>query len=350
MTKSPGAILDGAQRRTPRAEAQDGPGTRRNPRPAARVSRPEAADRLLVEEVLAGLRSSPKRLSPAHLYDRRGSQLFEAICDLPEYYLTRTETAILARHAPQIATCIGPQALLLEPGSGSSRKTRLLLDALADLAAYVPVDISRGHLLEAAAALQAAYPHLEVLPVCADFTQGIALPASRRPPARVVVFFPGSTLGNFDSAEAVRLLERMRRTAGAGGGLVVGIDLVKDPAVLELAYNDAAGVTAAFNMNLLVRLNRELAADFVIAGFRHEAVWVPAHSRIEMHLVSLRAQAVHVGGERVQFAAGERLVTEHCHKYTDQSFAAQARAAGWTPRRSWTDPGGYFSVQYLETV
>ncbi len=350
MSKSPGAIFDGAQRRARWAEAQDGPGNRRNPRPAPRLSRPDAADWLLVEEVLAGLRSRPKRLSPAHLYDRRGSQLFEAICDLPEYYLTRTETAILARHAAQIAACIGPQALLLEPGSGSSRKTRLLLDALADLAAYVPVDISRGHLLEAAGALQAAYPHLEVLPVCADFTQGIALPPTRRPPARVAVFFPGSTLGNFDSSQAVGLLERMGRTAGAGGGLVVGIDLVKDPAVLERAYNDAAGITAAFNMNLLARLNRELAADFAAGGFRHEAVWVPAQSRIEMHLVSLCAQVVHVAGERVEFQAGERLVTEHCHKYTDQSFAAQARAAGWTPRQSWTDPRGYFSVQYLEKV
>lgn len=165
----------------------------------------------------------------------------------------------------------------------------------------------------------------------------------------MVVFFPGSTLGNFDAPEAIRLLEAMRRTAGAGGGLLVGVDLVKDPAVLESAYNDSAGITAAFNINLLVRLNRELAADFVPERFRHEAVWVPAESRIEMHLVSLGAQIVQVAGERVEFAAGERLVTEHCHKYTRESFAAQARAAGWTPRRAWTDPRGYFSVQYLET-
>lgn len=324
--------------------------TRRNPRPAPLASRPDAADWLLVEEVLAGLRGTPKRLSPAYLYDRRGSQLFEAICELPEYYLTRTETGILAQHAAEMAACIGEQALLLEPGSGSSRKTRLLLDALPDLAAYVPVDISRSHLLEAAHALQAAYPRLEVLPVCADFTQGFTVPPSGRSPSRVVVFFPGSTLGNFDAPEAIRLLELMRRAAGAGGGLLIGIDLAKEPAVLERAYNDAAGVTAAFNMNLLVRLNRELAADFDPGCFRHEAVWVPAESRIEMHLVSARAQTVHVAGERVEFAAGERLVTEHSHKYTEESFASQARAAGWAPRRSWTDPRGYFSVQYLETV
>lgn len=316
---------------------------------ATLASRPDAADWLLVEEVLTGLRSTPKRLSSAYLYDRRGSQLFEAICELPEYYLTRTETGILARYAAQMAGCIGEQALLLEPGSGSSRKTRLLLDALPDLAGYVPVDISRRHLLDAARAVQAAYPRLEVLPVCADFTQGFSLPSSRRSPSRVVVFFPGSTLGNFDTPQAVRLLELMRRAAGAGGGLLVGIDLAKDPALLERAYNDAAGVTAAFNMNLLVRLNRELAADFETERFRHEAVWVAAASRIEMHLQSLCAQAVRIADERVEFAAGERLVTEHCHKYTDDSFGNQARAAGWIPRRSWTDPRGYFSVQYLET-
>ena len=323
---------------------------RRNQRPAPRTGRPDAADWLLVEEVLAGLRSTPKRLSSAYFYDRRGSQLFEAICELPEYYLTRTETLILKQYATEMAACVGGQALLLEPGSGSSNKTRLLLDALPDLVAYVPVDISRSHLLQAARAVQAAYPRLEVLPVCADFTQGFAVPAPLRPPSRVVVFFPGSTLGNFDPPQAVRLLELMRRTAGSGGGLLVGIDLAKDPAILERAYNDAAGVTAAFNMNLLLRLNRELAADFDPARFRHEAVWMAAESRIEMHLVSTRKQTVHVAGERVEFAAGERLVTEHSHKYTADSFASQARAAGWTPRRSWTDRRGYFSVQYLETV
>jgi L-histidine Nalpha-methyltransferase len=322
----------------------------RNPRPAPRTSRRDAADWLLVEQVLAGLRSTPKRLSPAYLYDRRGSQLFDAICELPEYYLTRTETGILARYAAQMAECIGKQALLLEPGSGSSRKTRLLLDALPDLTAYVPVDISRTHLLEAARAVQAAYPRLEVLPVCADFTQGFTVPPSRRPHSRVVVFFPGSTLGNFDAAEAIRLLGLMRRAAGDGGGLLIGIDLAKDPTILERAYNDAAGVTAAFNLNLLVRLNRELAADFDQESFHHEAVWMPAQSRIEMHLVSARRQTVHVAGERVEFAADERLVTEHCHKYSAESFASQARTAGWTPRRSWRDPRGYFSVQYLETV
>jgi dimethylhistidine N-methyltransferase len=324
--------------------------TSHQPLPAPLESRRDAVDWLLVAQVLAGLRATPKRLSPAYLYDQRGSQLFEAICELPEYYLTRTETGILTQHAAEMAACVGGQALLLELGSGSSRKTRLLLDALPDLTAYVPVDISRGHLLEAARALQADYPRLEVLPVCADFTQPFSLPAPRRASRRVVVFFPGSTLGNFDPPEAVRLLELMRHAAGAGGGLLLGIDLVKEPALLERAYNDAAGVTAEFNMNLLARLNRELGADFEPERFRHEAVWVAAAARIEMHLVSIGRQAVHVAGERFEFAAGERLVTEHCHKYTPQSCASQARAAGWAPRRSWSDPRGYFSVQYLETV
>lgn len=321
----------------------------RNPRPERIGSQARAADWLLIDEVLAGLRRTPKRLSSAYLYDHRGSQLFEAICELPEYYLTRTETAILARFAAEMAACIGDGALLLEPGSGSSGKTRLLLDALPRLAAYVPVDISRTHLMEAAQAVAAAYPRVEVLPVCADFTQPFALPRPRRPPARVVTFFPGSTLGNFDPPDAVRLLELMRSTAGPDGGLLLGFDLVKDSAILERAYNDAAGVTAAFNLNLLVRLNRELGADFEPAGFRHEAVWVAARNRIEMRLVSVREQLVRIGGESVRFTAGERLVTEHCHKYTSESFASQTRAAGWTARRAWTDARSYFSLQYLES-
>ena len=304
----------------------------------------------MAQDVLSGLRRAPKRLSASYLYDQRGSELFEAICELPEYYPTRTETGILARHAQEMAACIGERALLLELGSGSSRKTRLLLDALSQPAAYVPVDISRTHLLDAAQAVQAAYPSLEVLPVCADFTQPFALPRPRCPSSRVVVFFPGSTLGNFDEPQAIRLLEGMRRVAGRGGGLLVGVDLVKDRKILESAYNDAAGVTAEFNRNLLVRLNRELAADFDVRFFRHEAVWMPAASRIEMHLVSARAQTVHVAGERVRFAAGERLVTEHCHKYTAESFSRQAGAAGWIARRLWCDPLAWFGLHYLETV
>jgi dimethylhistidine N-methyltransferase len=294
------------------------------------------------------LQRAPKQLAPLYFYDERGSILFERICELPEYYLTRTETAIMREHGAEIARHVGTHALLVEFGSGASLKTRLLLDRLPDLTAYVPVDISRSHLLAAAHSVAEAYPHLEVLPVCADFTRAFALPKAARASERTVVFFPGSTLGNFDIDAARALLEVMRRTAGPGGGLVIGIDLAKDPAILTRAYDDAAGVTAEFNLNVLRRLNREFGANFDPLGFRHAAVWCPGPSRIEMHLVSLRAQTAWLAGTRIEFAAGEPLVTEHCHKYTLASFAELAAEAGWDARSVWTDPRQQFSVHYLE--
>jgi dimethylhistidine N-methyltransferase len=306
------------------------------------------ADWALVRDVLQGLSRTPKQLSPTYFYDERGSQLFDRICELPEYYLTRTETAILESRVEEIAACVGPGALLVELGSGASTKTRILLDRLPDLAGYVPVDISHSHLLAAARQIETAYPSIQVLPVCADFTQPFTLPTPTRPVSRVVVFFPGSTIGNFDPPAAIELLTIMGQIAGRNGGLLIGFDLVKDPAVLERAYNDAAGVTAAFNLNLLRRLNRELAADFELEQFRHEAVWVPEASRIEMHLVSTQAQRVTIGDTAVEFDAGERLVTEHSHKYTRDFFAAHAGAAHWTALRTWTDVRDYFCVQYLE--
>jgi dimethylhistidine N-methyltransferase len=316
----------------------------------------------LVEDVLRGLQSEPKRLSPTYFYDERGSELFDAICELPEYYITRTETGILETHAQEIADRIGPNALLVELGSGASTKTRLLLDRLPDLAAYVPVDISRTHLVAAAQRIAASYPGLEVLPACADFTQAFTLPRPKRTPSRVVVFFPGSTIGNFDPPAAIELMKVMRRIASATaparlgapnaaattGGLVIGFDLVKDPAVLERAYDDSAGVTAEFNLNVLRRLNRDLGADFDLAAFRHQAVWVPEASRIEMRLISTVTQTVTIAGEAVSFAANERIITEHCHKYTPELVAAQAGAAGWTSRQTWSDARDYFHVQYLE--
>jgi L-histidine Nalpha-methyltransferase len=308
----------------------------------------------LVADVLGGLQGEPKRLSPTYFYDERGSQLFDEICELPEYYITRTETRILERHAQEIAERIGENALLVELGSGASTKTRLLLDRLPDLAAYVPVDISRTHLLAAAQRIASAYPGLEVLPACADFTQAFPLPRSRRTPSRVVVFFPGSTLGNFDPPAAIELMKVMRRIARLGspvtsaGGLVIGFDLVKDAAILERAYDDDAGVTAEFNLNVLRRLNRDLGADFDLRAFSHEAIWVPGANRIEMRLVSKVAQTVTIAGEAISFAADERIVTEHCHKYTPGLFAAQAGAAGWTARQTWADERNYFHVQYLE--
>ena len=301
----------------------------------------------LVADLLCGLRMTPKRLSPSYFYDTRGSQLFDAICELPEYYLTRTETAILETHAAGIAACIGEDALLVEFGSGASVKTRILLDRLRP-SAYVPVDISRSHLLDAARRLSGAYPQLEVLPVCADFTLPFDLPRPRRTTARTVVFFPGSTLGNFDPPAAIELMRLMRSIAGPDGGLVIGTDLIKDVGTLHRAYNDAAGVTAQFNLNILRRLNREFGADFDLTGFAHQAIWNGADSRIEMHLVSLHAQSVLLAGERIDFGAGERLVTEHSHKYTLESFRAQASSADWVQREAWLDDRRYFAVHYLE--
>jgi L-histidine N-alpha-methyltransferase len=311
----------------------------------------------LVADVLCGLHRTPKRLSPTYFYDERGSELFDGICEQPEYYITRTETEILRRHAREIARCIGENALLIEFGSGASTKTRLLLDELPDLAAYVPVDISRTHLMEAARRISAAYPGLEVLPACADFTHSFPLPKPRRAPSRVVVFFPGSTIGNFDPPAAIELMKVMRRMAtppldascADTGGLVIGFDLVKEPAVLERAYDDEAGVTAEFNLNILRRLNRELGATFDPRRFRHQAVWVPATaSRIEMRLVSNEAQNVRVAGERISFSADEPIITEYCHKYTPDLFATQAHEAGWVERATWADDLDYFHIQYLE--
>ena len=316
----------------------------------------------LVADVLNGLKGTPKRLSPMYFYDERGSQLFDEICELPEYYITRTETDILRRRARAIAECIGPNAQLVEFGSGASTKTRLLLDELPDLAAYVPVDISRTHLMSAAQRITAAYPHLEVLPACADFTQPFALPKPGRIPTRVVVFFPGSTIGNFDPPAAIQLMKVMRRIASGSpsarlgmtspsspvGGLVIGFDLVKDPAILERAYDDAAGVTAEFNLNVLRRLNRDAGANFDLDAFRHQAIWIPEMRRIEMRLISTRDQVVSIAGERLSFAADEPIITEHCHKYSPDSFADLAAAAGWSGRRVWTDDREYFQVQYLE--
>ena len=317
-------------------------------RTAAALHAPGSGDAGLAQQVLLGLTEHPKRLSPTYLYDAHGSALFELICRQPEYYLTRTELEIMRRHGREIAERIGPRALLLELGSGASLKTRILLDRLPDLAAYVPVDISRTSLRAAARSIRESYPRLEVLPVEADFTRPFALPTARAEAARTIVYFPGSTIGNFDSAPAVELLALARRLAGPQGALLIGIDLVKDRELLLRAYDDAAGVTAAFDLNMLTRINRELGADFNLQHFRHAAVWNASESRIEMHLTSLMPQSVNLAGETIDFEAGEPIVTEHCHKYTEESFAALATRAGWKARASWSDERGFFSVQYLE--
>ena len=309
---------------------------------------PATAPTQLSDEVLAGLRQSPKQLSPVWFYDELGSVLFDQICELPEYYVTRTELAIMQAHATEMGHHLGPHAALIEYGSGTSLKTRLLLDQLEMPRIYVPVDIARTHLLDAAGALARDYPTLRIAPVCADFTQPFELPAHAAVADRRVVYFPGSTIGNFDAGAALNLLQSIHNLVGANGAALIGADLKKDPRVLERAYNDSAGATAEFNLNALRHLNRELGTDFCIDAFEHEACWVEAHSRIEMHLVSRADQVVHLGEEAISIARGERLLTECCHKYTLESFAELAGRAGLQVERVWTDPQSLFSVQLLQ--
>jgi dimethylhistidine N-methyltransferase len=302
----------------------------------------------LANGVLEGMRKHPRQLSPVWFYDELGSFLFDSICELPEYYLTRTEVQIMRAHAADMAHHIGPDAAIIEFGSGTSMKTRELLNHLEKPAAYVPVDIARDHLLTAASAIARDYTTLRVIPICADFTRPFDLPASVYAARRRAVYFPGSTLGNFTQEQARELLQRMRQIIGAHGAVLIGIDLKKDPRILERAYNDRAGVTAEFNVNALRHLNRELGTDFDLDAFEHLAVWVEDQSRIEMHLVSKRDQDVHVGDETVHIDKGEHLTTEFCHKYTLETFADLAATAGLAVSRVWMDPARLFSVQLLE--
>lgn len=301
--------------------------------------------------VLQGLGSTPKTLPCKFFYDAEGSRLFDRICELPEYYPTRTECALLQARASEIAALVGPHAGLVEFGSGAGVKVRLLLGALRYPAAYFPVDISRGHLLDSAASLASDFPDLRIAPVCADYTNRFALPqlpGSR--PRRLAGFFPGSTIGNFTPSEAASFLRRTCQLLGRGSMMIVGVDLVKDAAVLEAAYDDASGVTAAFNLNLLARINRELDADFDLAAFAHEARWNAGESRVEMHLVSRVAQSVRIGAGRIGFAPDESIHTENSYKYTVAGFADLARSAGYDPIASWTDPANLFSIHALKAT
>ncbi len=299
------------------------------------------------EEILDGLRAQQKTLPCKYFYDDRGSRLFDVICELPEYYLTRTELGIMEVSATDMAASLGARVRLVEPGSGSSLKTRLLLDHLVRPSAYVPVDISRAHLVTTADCLNQVYPELEVLPVCADFSQSFAIPAPRRTAQRTVIYFPGSTIGNFEPAAAMELLKRLRRLAGPNGALLIGVDLRKDEAVLQRAYSDTAGVTAEFNLNILRRINRELHADFNLNGFRHRAVYNSAAGRIEMHLVSCDNQLVRLAGDSFSFLEDEAIVTEYSYKHTLAGFKVLAAKAGLQVEKVWTDDRRWFSVQYL---
>ena len=299
------------------------------------------------QDILAGLSLQQKHVSPKYFYDERGSELFDQICELPEYYLTRTEVGIMKAHLPEMAELVGPLASVIEFGSGSSVKSRLLLDHFMRPAAYVPVDISVDYLQKTAEELAADYPKIEILPIYADFTQPFDLPRPKVMPLKNLVYFPGSTIGNFTAPEAESLLRVMRQEAKQGGALLIGVDLKKDRQIIESAYNDSRGITAAFNINILRRLNRELGTDFDLDSFEHRAIYDEINGRIEMRLVSRQTQQVTVAGKVIKFLANEYIITEYSHKYSLEEFAAMAQAAGFQREHVWLDNEALFSVQYF---
>lgn len=307
--------------------------------------RPPASE--LLEVARHGLALKPKRLPSWLFYDQRGSALFEQICEQPEYYLTRCEIALMSEHAADIADSLGSDVRVVEYGSGSGRKTRMLLRHLREPVSYVPVEISPEPLQHSVQRLAQEFPQLPLQPLCADFSKPLRLPIPPRAPRRTVLYFPGSTIGNFEAHDAVALLRKMRGEMGDAGGLLVGVDLKKDPALIEAAYNDAAGVTAEFTLNMLLRLNREIGSDFDLAAFAHRARYNPMAGRIETQLVSRREQQVAIGRDKVRFGAEEAVQVEYSCKYSLEDFAALADKAGLAVQRVWTDSRRMFSVQYL---
>lgn len=299
----------------------------------------------MAEEVLNGLTEQPKTLPPKYFYDERGSILFEEICDLDEYYVTRTEIGIMDTHVTGIAETIGPNALIIEFGSGSSTKTRYLLEHARDLAGYVPIDIGEDMLREASASIKSEFPGLNIFPLCADYTDpAFRVPDEIHAKGRPIVYFPGSTIGNLEPGDAQMLLEEMRRIAEPNGLAIVGVDLKKDRAVLEAAYNDAKGVTADFNLNMLRHINRALDADFDLNAFEHDARYDADRGRVEMHLVSLEEQTVDVAGNKISFDKGESIHTENSYKYGIDQFAQLASNAGLDIESRWSDPRDYFGI------
>ena len=305
-----------------------------------------AASESFAEHVVHGLSDSPKWLSAKYFYDTAGSDLFEQITELPEYYPTRSELSILHKYAGEMAGYVPLSAALVEFGTGSTKKARILIEATPQLAFYVPVDISAEFLAREAAAVRRDIPWIAVLPVAADFTRDFDLPQQVRSRPRVG-FFPGSTIGNFEPEDAAEFLRQAGRILGAGATMIVGVDRIKDEAVLNAAYDDAAGVTAKFNLNILRRMNRELGGDFDLTAFRHRAFYNAAGHRIEMHLESLRDQTVRVAGRNFTFVKGETIHTENSYKYTVEGFRALAESAGWRPVATWTDENDYFAVHAL---
>lgn len=299
--------------------------------------------------VIEGLSLPQKQLSSKYFYDQKGSDLFEQITRLPEYYPTRTEISLLKAHAKEFAELIGPGASLIEFGSGSSNKVRIILDALQEPSAYLPIDISKDYLIESAKDLARSYPDLIVIPISADYTRPLTLPVLPSELVRVG-FFPGSTIGNFSRDEAIKFLRTASIYLGAGNGLLIGVDLKKDTDMLFAAYDDAAGVTARFNLNILSHINRELGADLDLEGFKHEVRWEADKGSIEMHLVSKYDQKVSINGHIFQFVAGESIHTEDSHKYTIETFQSLAEEAGWRSLSYWTDSEDLFSVHYLQVI
>ncbi|MGB5165670.1 MAG: L-histidine N(alpha)-methyltransferase [Woeseiaceae bacterium] len=299
-----------------------------------------------IDEISKGLSQPEKMISPKYFYDERGSQLFEEITTLDEYYPTETELSIMRDNVDEMADLIGPQASLIEFGSGSSLKTRILLAHLHEQAVYVPVDISEELLLQSAKALRADFPELDIIPVVADFTRSFALPNPKIEPRRNVIYFPGSTIGNFIHDTALELLQVMYEEAGEDGALLIGVDLQKDPAIIEAAYNDSDGVTAEFNLNMLHHLNREFGTNFEVGSFIHDAIYNEEEGRIEIRLINSRRQDIRIGDRMITIDKDEAILTEYSHKYTRKSFAAMAHQAGFEVEHVWTDEDELFSVQY----
>jgi dimethylhistidine N-methyltransferase len=309
---------------------------------------PAASD--LLADIIAGLSSDPRTLPCKYFYDERGTALFQKICELPEYYITRTEIDILDRYRAEIASQLGPNIELIGLGTGAGTKTRILVEALHEPAAYIPVDISEKQLRKSSALFRKIFPNLEVLPVCADYLQAVTLPSPRHKAARNVVYFPGSTIGNFEPKEALEFLCRIANVSGRGGGLLIGVDLQKDQNVIEAAYNDKAGVTAEFNLNLLAHINRETGANFDLSRWQHRAIYNAEAGRIEMYLISATDQTVCIQDREFRFRASEKILTEHSYKHTPEGFIALARQAGFDFVKLWTDEARLFGVFYFVTT
>jgi dimethylhistidine N-methyltransferase len=319
-----------------------------NPLPSrAALAEASSARSIFLNEVMAGLSGIPRTLPCKFFYDDTGAELFQKICDLPEYYITRTELEILRLHAAEMADALGENIEIIGLGTGAGTKTRVLLEELHQPSVYVPIDISSEQLQKSTARFHQLFPKLQICPITADYLEPFELPLPRRPSSRSVVYFPGSTIGNFEPNAAIKFLQRLVDLCGEDGGLLIGVDLQKDRRIIEAAYNDRQGVTARFNLNLLDRINRELSADFELSNWQHRAVYNSGEGRIEMYLTSLMNQRVHIEDRTFDFEAGERILTEYSYKHTPEGFIALARSAGFQFQKLWTDKSRWFGVFYF---